>query len=101
MMFSCYLASRAGIMQSLNPALVAEMSTLASSLHTAMATYGVVTDPVHGQIYAYKVDGCGSRTIMDDANIPSLLSAPFFSYVNASSAVYQNTRNQYDRLGCG
>jgi meiotically up-regulated gene 157 (Mug157) protein len=76
MMFSCYLSSSAGIMQSLNPALVAEMSTLASSLHTAMATYGVVTDPVHGQIYAYKVDGCGSRTIMDDANIPSLLSTP-------------------------
>jgi uncharacterized protein len=47
-----------------------------------------------GQIYAYKVDSYGSRTTMDDVNIPSLLSAPFFSYVNASSAVYQNNRNQ-------
>ena len=94
MMFARYLASCALIMQPLNPALAAEMSTLASSLRAAIEAYGVVTDPVHGQIYAYEVDGYGSRNIMDDANIPSLLSAPFFGYLNASSPVYQNTRSK-------
>jgi meiotically up-regulated gene 157 (Mug157) protein len=92
-MFAHYLAFCPLIMQTLNPALAAEVSTLASSLRTAAETYGVVTDLIHGQIYAYKIDGYGLRNITDDVNIPFLLSAPVFGHLNVSSPVYQNTRS--------
>jgi uncharacterized protein len=75
------------------------MSTLVSSLRRAIETYAIVTDPVNGQIYAYEVDGYRSRTIMDDANIPSLLSAPFFGCLNASDTVYHNTRSMILSVG--
>ena len=44
------------------------------------------------KIYAFEIDGFGSQTIMDDANIPSLLSAPFLGYP-VDEATYQNTRD--------
>jgi meiotically up-regulated gene 157 (Mug157) protein len=39
-----------------------------------------------------QVDGFGNAFFMDDANIPSLLGMPYYSYVNDSDSLYQNTR---------
>ncbi|MBV8150974.1 MAG: glycoside hydrolase family 125 protein, partial [Candidatus Eremiobacteraeota bacterium] len=52
----------------------------------------VVSQHNFGKIYAYEVDGYGHANVMDDANIPSLLSIPYFSYLPASDPVYQRTR---------
>ncbi len=94
MMFSYYLNLTAHIMSQLQhplaPKLAEEMSSLALSIRAAIQSYGITM--VRGQkIYAFEVDGFGSTNIMDDANIPSLLSAPLFGYGNDS--IYKNTRD--------
>ena len=45
----------------------------------------------YGYMYAYEVDGLGHSNLMDDANVPSLLSIPYLGYP-AANAIYQNTR---------
>ncbi|KAH8731642.1 hypothetical protein GQ44DRAFT_699030 [Phaeosphaeriaceae sp. PMI808] len=96
MMFSAYLASTAKIMGQLNTgnsaSLAQRMLTLSSSLRDAIETHGTVNHPKYGKIYAFEVDGFGSSNIMDDANIPSLLSAPFLGY-RISPETYANTRS--------
>jgi uncharacterized protein len=44
-----------------------------------------------GRIYAYEIDGLGHIKFMDDANTPSLLSAPLMGYP-LEQGVYANTR---------
>lgn len=99
MMFAHHLNTTAAILTATgtydNTALAAEMTALSASLTTAITKYGIVSDPLHdaaAPIYAYEIDGYGSRNIMDDANIPSLLSAPLIGYLNQTDAVYQATR---------
>ncbi len=94
MMFSRYLASTAEIVQNLGGQndLANQMISLSSSLKDAIGKYGIRDDPNHGRIYAYEVDGYGSMNVMDDANIPSLLSAPVYGYLDRNDSVYQNTR---------
>jgi meiotically up-regulated gene 157 (Mug157) protein len=80
MMFSRFLGSCAEIMEALGtqPELASQMYILSAQLHEAIQAHGIVSDPIHGDIYAYEIDGYGGRNIMDDAKIPSLLAAPFF-----------------------
>jgi len=94
MMFARYLDSTSSIMAAIGGQrnLANHMHNFATSIRSAISTYGIVNDPVYGQVYAYEVDGFGSANRMDDANIPSLLSAPFIGYLNISDPVYQNTR---------
>ena len=38
------------------------------------------------------MDGLGNYVLMDDANLPSLLGAPWYGYCQPEDAIYKNTR---------
>jgi meiotically up-regulated gene 157 (Mug157) protein len=73
-----------------------ELADLAESLSQdidfGIQTYGLVDHPKYGRIYAYETDGYGNYNVMDDANVPSLLSMPYLGYRPTTDPVYQNTR---------
>lgn len=62
------------------------------SITEGVEKYGIVNHPIYGKVYAYEVDGYGSATFMDDANIPSLLAIPDMGFTGVEDEVYQNTR---------
>lgn len=73
-------------------ALANELKTLAVEVSTALQKYAIAQHPIFGRVYAYEVNGFGSYNLMDDANVPSLLSLPYLGAVAVSDPVYQNTR---------
>lgn len=72
--------------------LAAECLALADEVEKAIRKYGVVEHPEFGKIYAFEVDGFGGVCLMDDANIPSLLSLPYLGCVPKDDPIYRNTR---------
>ncbi|KAJ4992289.1 COG4 transporter [Stagonosporopsis vannaccii] len=99
MMFSAALNASSAIMARITPAssssnLTSWMRRMSTAIESGISDHAIVHDPQHGRIFAYEVDGYGSANMMDDPNIPSLLSAPFLSYLPASDPVYQNTRRK-------
>ncbi len=73
--------------------LAQEAWGLSVQIRQGIEHYALVNEPGFGRIYAYEIDGFGHATLMDDANIPSLLSAPFFGYVSPRDSVYKATRS--------
>jgi uncharacterized protein len=72
-------------------AMATQIITLRDGVMDGINNYGIVYTPKFGYIYAYEVDGLGHSNLMDDANIPSLLSIPYLGYP-ADAAIYKNTR---------
>ena len=73
--------------------LAARCEALARVVDKAISAHGVVHRPrLGGDVYAYEVDGFGNALLMDDANVPSLLSLPYLGYVQPTDEIYQRTR---------
>ncbi|WP_335966619.1 glycoside hydrolase family 125 protein [Galbibacter sp. PAP.153] len=70
-----------------------ELLALANEVEAALGKYAVVNHPKHGDIYAFEIDGYGNHLLMDDANVPSLLSLPYLGAIDVNDKIYQNTRN--------
>jgi len=63
---------------------------LGQSLLKLIHDYSVIENKQFGKIYAYEINGFGSINLMDDANVPSLLSMP---YLSGDSEIIKNTRD--------
>ena len=72
--------------------LAQECSQLAGEVKKALQQYALATHEQFGKVYAFEVNGFGSYNLMDDANVPSLLSLPYLNAINKNDPVYQNTR---------
>ena len=72
--------------------LESECRSLAFDIDEGIKAHGVYEHEKFGKIYAYEVDGKGDVRLMDDANSPSLLSAPYLGYAEKDDEIYLNTR---------
>lgn len=72
--------------------LAEEADKLRIQIYEAIEKYAVVKTEEFGEIYAYELDGYGQFNLMDDANVPSLLSMKYLGYKSSRDDVAENTR---------
>ena len=68
------------------------LKDLSEEVKDALEKHAVVEHDTYGKIYAFEIDGFGNQLLMDDANVPSLLSLPYLDAVDVNDPIYQNTR---------
>ena len=69
-----------------------EAKAFAEEVRAAIDKYAMIP-ALEKPAYAYEVDGFGQYNIMDDANLPSLLSMPYIGYCDCDDERYLNTRS--------
>lgn len=68
-------------------------AALRAEIEDGIKRFGMADTEKFGKIYAYETDGYGRYTWMDDANVPSLLSMPYFHYCTKDDEAYLRTRH--------
>lgn len=72
--------------------LSGEIKELKEQIKAGIENFAVINHEKFGKVYACEVDGLGNHKIMDDANVPSLMSIPYLGFCDATDEIYQNTR---------
>ncbi len=72
--------------------IAARAKQLQQQVSKALKEDGIINHPRFGRIIAFEVNGFGSFHLMDDANVPSLLSLPYLGAVTPNDPLYLNTR---------
>lgn len=72
--------------------IAADAKALQTQVKNALIQYGIIQHPQFGKIIAFEVNGFGSFHMMDDANVPSLLSLPYLGAFTPNDPLYLNTR---------
>jgi len=72
--------------------LAEKAKKLQEEIDNGIKKFGTLNHEKYGEIYKYEVDGLGNYLLMDDANSPSLLSAPYVGYCSNKDPIYKNTR---------
>ena len=67
--------------------------TLSAEIRQGIKNFGCVVHEKFGKMYAYETDGLGNYILSDDANVPSLLSAPYLGFCSKNDPVYEATRD--------
>lgn len=74
-----------------DPTTASDLNELGNEVDEALKKYGIVEHEKYGKIYAFEVDGFGNHLLMDDANVPSLLSLTYLDAINPLDPIYFNT----------
>lgn len=69
-----------------------EAAALKREVYETIETLGILHNDQFGDVYAYEVDGYGQYLLMDDANVPSLLSMSYLGYKGKNIKTQENTR---------
>lgn len=72
--------------------VVSRARKIQEEVRMGIEKYGTTTNKAGEKIYAYETDGLGHYLIMDDGNVPNLLSTPYLHYTAQNDSTYINTR---------
>jgi meiotically up-regulated gene 157 (Mug157) protein len=75
--------------------LIDELESISKHVKANIYKYGVFIDPLTQEKYfAYEIDCYDNHYFMDDPGYPSLISLPFFGFIDLNDPLYINTKKR-------
>ncbi|POG67998.1 glycoside hydrolase family 125 protein [Rhizophagus irregularis DAOM 181602=DAOM 197198] len=76
-----------------SPDIAKKAKNLSQIIRDSIYSNAIIPHKHFENIFAYEIDGYGSSNLMDDANLPSLLSLPYFGFIDNDDKIYLKTRD--------